>query len=243
MTSEQVLLIFVGALAGGFVNGLTGFGTGLTAMGLWLYALQPSVAASLVIICSLAGQMQTLAMIWSAISWPRVLPFVVPGLIGVPVGTWLLPQINAAAFKAGVGIFLVIYASYVLTKSERQGSNIGGRAGDGVIGFGGGVLGGLTGFSGVLNIVWTDVRGWTKDQRRSVIQGFNISILVAALLAHAATGLLDRSVGEATLAALPGTLGGAWLGARIYRRLGDQGFQRIIMVLLLVAGLSLIVTA
>ena len=34
----------VGALAGGFVSGLAGFGTGLMALGIWLYVLPPSMA-------------------------------------------------------------------------------------------------------------------------------------------------------------------------------------------------------
>lgn len=40
--------------------------------------------------------------------------------------------------------------------------------------------------------------------------------------------------------ALPGTVGGAWLGAFIYRRLHDRGYQRIIMLLLLLSGIGLI---
>ena len=243
MTFEQVILVLLGALAGGLVNGLTGFGTGITAMGLWLYAVSPSTAASLVIICSFTAQVLTLPMIWRTINWSRVLPFVVPGLLGVPVGTWILPHVDATDFKIGIGAFLIAYSTYVLTKVPHGGSTVGGRPADTVIGFGGGILGGLTGLAGVLNVIWTDVRGWTKDERRSVLQGFNISILAVALVSHALSGLLTRDVGYATAAALPGTIGGAWIGALIYRRLGDRGYQRIVVSLLLVAGIMLIVTS
>ncbi len=41
LDSLTYLLIFVGALAGGFVSGLAGFGTGLMALGIWLYVLPP----------------------------------------------------------------------------------------------------------------------------------------------------------------------------------------------------------
>lgn len=37
MTVDQILIVLIGTLADGFVNGLTGFGTGITAMGIWLY--------------------------------------------------------------------------------------------------------------------------------------------------------------------------------------------------------------
>ena len=35
-----------GALAGGFVSGLAGFGTALMALGIWLYILPPAMAVS-----------------------------------------------------------------------------------------------------------------------------------------------------------------------------------------------------
>jgi hypothetical protein len=40
-------LLFAGALAGGFVSGLAGFGTALMALGIWLYLMPPSLAVPL----------------------------------------------------------------------------------------------------------------------------------------------------------------------------------------------------
>jgi hypothetical protein len=125
----------------------------------------------------------------------------------------------------------------VLLRSRHIAWALGGAAADGVIGFGGGFLGGLTGLSGVLPVVWTDIRGWSKDERRAVVQSFNMAILSLALVTHAATGLLTRQVAIQALVALPGTIGGAWLGAFIYRRLADRGYQRAVM-LLLIASVS-----
>jgi len=242
MGLEQVVLVLVGALAGGTVNGLTGFGTAITALGIWLYALPPVVAASLAIICSIVAQLQTLPMIWRAIRWERALPLVIPGVLGIPLGTFLLPHIEPKFFKIGIGCFLIVYSAYVLARKGQISSAWGGKAADGVIGFGGGILGGLTGLSGVLPVVWTDVRGWTKEQRRGVVQAFNIAILSLALVSHAVAGLLTRQVAWTTAIALPATIGGAWIGAFIYRRLADRGYQRAVMLLLLLAGAALIWT-
>ena len=242
MGTEQVAFVLAGALAGGIVNGLTGFGTALTAMGLWLYAVPPTAAASLAILCSCIAHLQTFHLIWRDIRWSRLLTFVLPGMIGVPVGTFILPHIEPRFFKLGIGVFLIAYSSYVLLRKAPMKSVWGGRAADGAIVFGGGVLGGLAGLSGVLPIVWTDVRGWTKGERRAVIQGFNFAILWLALAAHATSGLLTRQVLLQAAIALPATVGGAWLGAFFYRRLGDHGYQRIVMMLLFVSGAGLIWT-
>src|SRR5580700_6420312 len=243
MGSEQIAILLAGALAGGVVNGLTGFGTAITALGIWVHAIPPTAAATLAIICSIVSQLQTLHLIWRAIDWKRVLFFVVPGVLGVPIGTWLLPHIDPRLFKLGLGFFLVIYPAYVLLRKGQIESAWGGRSADGIVGFGGGVLGGLTGLSGVLPVVWTDVRGWTKAQRRGVVQFFNIAILSLALLSHAASGLLTRQLAVDALIALPATIAGAWSGAYIYRRLADRGYQRAVMVLLLVSGATLLWTS
>jgi uncharacterized membrane protein YfcA len=240
MGAAETAIVFFGALAGGVVNGLTGFGTAITTLGIWIHAMPPTAAASLAIICSVASQTQTLHLIWRNIRWKRVAAFVIPGMVGVPLGTMVLPLIDPTIFKLGLGAFLVVYPSYVLLRSRHIAWAFGGAAADGAVGFGGGFLGGLTGLSGVLPVVWTDIRGWSKDERRAVVQSFNMAILSLALLTHAATGLLNRQVAIEAIAALPGTIGGAWLGAFIYRRLADRGYQRVVMLLLIASGIGLI---
>ena len=239
MGLEQAAIVLAGALAGGVVNGLTGFGTAITALGIWVYGIPPAAAASLAIICAAVSQTQTLHLIWRSIQWPRVLCFVIPGAIGVPIGTLILPHVDPRIFKLGLGLFLVVYPAYVLLRRHHLEHAWGGRTADGVVGFGGGILGGLTGLSGVFPVIWTDVRGWSKEQRRAVVQFFNLAILLLALVAHALSGMLTRQVGLDALVALPATIGGAWFGAFIYRRLADHSYQRIIMVLLLISGLTL----
>ena len=97
MGMAHAIFLVAGALAGGIVSGLTGFGTAITALGIWVYAIPPTVAASLAVICSTISQFQTLHLIWRQILWRRVLIFVVPGLFGVPIGTYLLPLIEPYA--------------------------------------------------------------------------------------------------------------------------------------------------
>jgi uncharacterized membrane protein YfcA len=243
MTSQQIVIVLLGALAGGIVNGLTGFGTALTVLGIWLYAISPTVAATLVVLCSSVSQLQTLPMIWRSIRWNYAVAFVVPGLLGVPIGTLLLPHIDARLFKIGIGVFLVAYTSYVLARRAETKSAWGGIAADCAIGFAGGVLGGLAGLSGVLLVIWTDIRGWNKEHRRGVIQVFNIAILMLALASHVVAGLFTRQVALAAIAALPGTIGGAWIGGFIYRRIADRSYSRVIMILLFISGVVLIVTS
>jgi len=241
MGVDYFMIVGLGALAGGFVAGLAGFGTGITAMGVWLYVLPPSVAATLVVVCSAASQVQTLPKIWHAIDPKRVLPFIVPGLIGVPFGTALLSMVDVKTFKIGIGCLLLAYTTNALLVGKRPPSSWGGRTADGTVGFFGGVLGGLAGLSGPLPTMWASLRGWSKDQRRAVFQAFNLSILIAALLSHTVAGLMTRDLGLAVLTALPFTFLGSRLGVALYARVSEERFSKIILALLGLSGLTLVV--
>ena len=238
--TATVLLILAGAFAGGFVSGLAGFGTGLVALGIWLHAVDPQTAAALAIACSVVSQLQTIRLIWHAIERTRVLPFILPGLLGVPLGTRLLAHASPGSFRLGIGFLLVGYSAFMLLGRFRPKVSWGGRPADAVVGLLGGVLGGLAGLSGALPTIWATLRGWGKEERRSVFQAFNLSMLGAALLMHAAFGLLTVEFVKLFAVALPGTLAGAWLGARAYGRLTDAHFHELVLWLLALSGVALV---
>jgi len=237
------ILILVGGFAGGYVSGLTGFGTGLTALPFWLYAVHPVVAAPLVVICSIVAQIQTLPSIWHAINWRQAIPFVLGGLIGVPIGTMLLPHVSPQLFKIFIGVFLISYCGFMLAKRSATIVCWGGRAADGAVGFGGGILGGLAGLSGPLPTIWASLRGWGKDAKRGLFQVFNLSILIFASAAQTLGGFMTFEVTKLSLIALPGTILGAWLGRRMYDRFRDDRFNQIVLGLLFFSGISIVVTS
>lgn len=237
--SAETLIIVIGALAGGFVNGLTGFGTGMTALVLWLHVLPPLVAAPLVIVCSVAAQIQSLPGIWHALDIRRLAPFVIGGLAGIPLGVWLLTRVSVSDLKLWLGALVSVYCAFMLLARSRLEVKGGGRAADGVVGLAGGVLGGIAGLSGPLPTIWASLRGWGKDERRAIFQGFNLTILAASFLAQATAGLMTLDLVRAAAIALPGTLIGAAFGQRLYRRLDDVSFDRIVHAILLAAGLML----
>ena len=137
---------------------------------------------------------------------------------------------------------MIAYSAYALFLRSRLGLISSGRAADIVVGFSGGMLGGLAGLSGPALTVWGDLRNWTKQVKRSTFQAFNLSILCAALIAHITAGFFTRELLVAAGVALPATFLGAWLGAILYSRVSDKRFNEIILVLLGISGIVLIWT-
>src|SRR3984893_3490520 len=137
MSSIAFVLLFFGALAGGFVSGLAGFGTALMTLGIWLYVLPPSIAVPLVLICSIVAQTSTLRSLWWSFDLRLVWPFLIGGLAGVPLGTMLVAHADPGIFRLSVGILLLVFpvALYV---NKTMALSFGGRVADAAIGFGGG---------------------------------------------------------------------------------------------------------
>jgi uncharacterized membrane protein YfcA len=125
MTAAAYALLLFGALAGGFVSGLAGFGTALMALGIWLYVLPPAIAVPLVLICSVIAQISTLPSIWKTIDFSIVWPFLIGGLIGVPLGTMLIAHADPRVFKLTVGVFPVGFSDRTLFPAQGNDCGIG----------------------------------------------------------------------------------------------------------------------
>ena len=241
LSNAELLALVVGACLGGFASGLTGFGYSLVALGIWLHALSPQVAAPLTVLCSVASQLIVMPRTWASIEWRRSLPFIAAGVAGVPVGAALLTVVEPPVLKTTLGVFLVGYAAFMLAVNVAWSTRWGGVKADASVGFLGGILGGAAGLSGSIMVVWAALRGWGKDEKRGIFQAFNFSMLVVSTLAHAWQGLHTRAVGEAVLVAVPLSLVAANLGHRVYVRLSARRFDRIVLWLLLASGVGLLV--
>jgi uncharacterized protein len=239
--TSELLIIVAGALLGGFVNGLTGFGATLMALPIWLYAVPHVIAAQMGAASGVAGQLQTLRAIWPHVRWQALAPYLLAGLVGVPIGTVLLPLIDVGVFKRVVGTILVGFALFQLIAQDRFPVAGGGRLADAVVGFAGGILGGLAGISGALPIMWASVRRMQRDEKRALFQIFNLTMLSAMLIASAVGGLLTWQLGKALIVALPCSIVGARLGHWAYGRLETNRYNRIVLVLLLLSGCNLII--
>lgn len=236
------LIVFAGAFVGGFVSGLSGFGTGLAGMPLWLLAVQPVVAAQLAALSAVISQAQTLGTVRHSLTWNHLGPMTLAGLIGVPIGVWLLPSVPIDAFKLGIGLILIVFCLFLLVVPASWRLKHRYRPVELMMGFAGGFTGGLTGVPGPPVIMWGTVQSWTRQEKRALYQVFILVVLFMMLAASAATGLMRWEFAWGALIITPGTVIGAYCGAWLYHRVDDRRFDRIVLVILLVSGVGMVVS-
>jgi uncharacterized membrane protein YfcA len=238
LSAKTLGFLWLGGFVGGFATGAAGFGYGIVAAAIWLHVISPLHAAVLVVSGGFIIQAGTIWPLRRDIDARRLAPFLAAGLAGVPVGVWLLVRADAQAVKTSLGIFLAIYGAYALAAPRLPRIAFGGRALDAAVGFAGGVLGGIGGYSGVLPAIWCHLRGWPAKLARAVYQPF---ILAAHMLTLTLIGIvaLDRAGVVLFLLALPAIAGGAFIGWRVYGTFDEVRFAQALAALLLVSGLIL----
>lgn len=237
------LTIAIGAIVGGFVQGLTGFAFSMVAMSIWAWTVEPRLAAALAVFGALTGQIIGVFSVRRGFDWRLLLPFLIGGVVGIPIGVFLLPLLDANLFKAMLGVLLVVWCPVMLAAPQLPHVRFGGRAADGVVGLIGGIMGGIGGLAGAVPTLWCSLRGMKKDHQRAVIQNFNLTTLALAMLAYLATGMVTREMLPFFAIVAPAILIPSLIGARLYIGISEAAFRAIVLGLLTLAGIALLASS
>ena len=241
MTFEFILLLVAGAAAGGFINGLAGFGTSLFALGWWLQIMPPVQAVAIVLAMSVFSGIQGVVLVRQSINWPRLGRFLVPAICGIPLGLYLLTVLDPKYLKLVIAGFLILYGGFFTFRKDLPTMTRPTPIIDGVIGFLGGILGAAAGLSGALPTMWCSLRPWQKAEQRAVLQPFNVTILALSAFLLALQGAYTLETLIIIGVALPVTMVSAQIGIMVFKRLEDDQFRRLLIALMLVSGLVLMI--
>jgi uncharacterized membrane protein YfcA len=170
----------------------------------------------MVVFGSLVAQLVSLGAVRRAYSWRRLLPFLIGGIAGVPLGVLLLDVIDLRLFRGLTGVVLIVYCTGMLLARDLPPLHRGGRIADTTIDAIGGIMGGLAGLTGPVPTLWCTLRRWDKDVQRSVFQSFNLAMHAITLAAYGWIGVLTAEVGAVFGLMLPVILLPSWLGMRLY---------------------------
>jgi uncharacterized membrane protein YfcA len=155
----------------------------------------------------------------------------------------LLPRLDTPSFQLGIGLLLALWCPVMLFSGRIPRLQRGGRVADGAAGLLGGLTGAVAGFAGPIPTLWATLRGWERDTLRSVVQNFNLAMLVVTLSAYAVSGLVTREMWPLLPWVAGAVLLPVLLGARLYAGIGTKTFQRVVLALLALSGAALLLRA
>lgn len=239
MTS-QLWILAVGAAVAGLVQGISGFAFAMVAMSIWVWGVDPQLAAVMAVFGGVTGQIISAIRVRRGWHLSILWPFLVGSAIGIPIGTRLLPLLDPNRFKLVLGSLLVVCCSAMLATSRLPHIKSGGRLADAGAGILGGIMAPLSGFSGLAPALWCSLRGYTKDAHRAVLQNFNLIVLSATMASLVLAGRV-RAEMVPQMAIVAGSLvvPSVW-GSKIYIGMSPAAFRQTVLWILVFAGAAMI---
>ncbi|HKD77558.1 MAG TPA: sulfite exporter TauE/SafE family protein [Ktedonobacterales bacterium] len=234
------LLLSAAVFSGAFVSGLAGFAFSAVAGAILLHVLEPMEAVPLMMACSVGVQATNLWALRRNIQWKQSLILMLGGLAGVPIAVWLLQNTDTKTFREVFGAIVALYAGYMLCRPSLTYLQQMNQSRHALIGFGGGLIGGLTAMPGALPTIWCDMHGVPKNQQRGLVQPFIAAMQVFALGLMLMRHDLSSKLFFDLVLSIPALLAGTALGIFAFRYVNDATFRRIVLVVLLLSGLLLV---
>jgi uncharacterized membrane protein YfcA len=222
-----------------FARGITGFGSGLIAVPLLAHLHPLTFVVPLILITDVTASVVLGGGTRRAIRWPEIKALMPGSLVGIVVGVTLLINLPRAPLLAALGII-------VLAFGVRSGLNIHGnrtvsRWWAGPAGFAGGTIGALFGTGGPPYVIYLTHRLRDKGALRATFSGLFLLDGGMRVVTFLVAGLfLQPDLLWAVLAALPLMGFGIYLGHRVHIGISQTQMQRVIGLLLVASGTSLL---
>ena len=225
------------------VRGGAGFGGGAVAVPLLALVFPVPVTVAVVTILNMLSSIGQGMLDWRKIVWKEVWRILPGSLLGVFIGIYLLTLMDPQPLARALGVFVVIYALYVMVFADRPPA-IAPRwrlAVAGVTSIAAGIVGSLFGgAAGPLYVIYLNAVRLGRDAFRMTITTVMLLQGLARVAGYVTLGLYDSGTLTLLAAALPMMVAGSVLGAKIVRRFDQSLFSRAIGVVLLASGAALI---
>lgn len=232
-----MLIMFVAVL----VQSVAGFGLALVSMPLLVGLVGVQAATPLVAVVGFVAELLLLIRFREALNLRAVSRLSIAAVLGVPVGVYVLRQVDTAVVTTILGIVIVGYALYALANLHLPPLTYTGWAWG--FGFVAGVLSGAYSTSGPPVVIYGNCRRWSPAEFKGNLQGFFLLMSVMIIVTHGLSGNFTAVVWLGVFWAIPGMvlglLGGLWVDGRI----NPDTFRKLVLLLLIVLGVRLIFAA
>jgi uncharacterized membrane protein YfcA len=231
-------VIVTAVLVAAFLQSLSGFGFAILIMPLTTLLLGLQTAAPLVALVALTTYTINLVRYRRAINLSELWRLGLATALGVPIGVWLLANVNESLVKQVLGLFLIVYAAYSLANPNT--SRLVSRRWVYPAGFVAGCLGGAYNTPGPPAILYGSLRQWPKDEFRAILQALFFVNGVLVVLTHWLAHRMTTQVFSLYLYAVPALALGILIGTLIDGKVNRGHFRVLVTVMILGLGLSLL---
>ncbi|MBT4720206.1 MAG: sulfite exporter TauE/SafE family protein [Rhodospirillaceae bacterium] len=232
------LLALLIVLAGGFVRGYTGFGSGLVMAPLFAILWGPVDAVATTAGLGLLATVQLTASSVPLVNWRDVLPMLAAAILLVPFGAALLVSLDPDLVKNIIAILVMAMALITIRGWTYRGPR--GAVPSMISGALSGFINGISSVGGPAAVLYfLAIPDAARIQRANIIivMGFTgMAVLVSLIIAGVVTATVYINIG---VLAIP-SFAAVWLGARLFTVLPVRLFRLIVLWFLVVVSIAIL---
>ena len=240
---SEIAALTAAAFVGSVIFGVTGFGAALVTVPFATHFVPLPFALALYVLMDLANAFRIgFENPKNALKseWTRMVPTILAGTV---VGLTLLVNLPRGAATLALGVFVLAFAIYSLARHPDAQRVLSSRWAY-LAGFTGGITSTLFGAGGPAYAMYLSQRGLSKEQYRATLGLATLTSISIRTVAFFAMGfLLDPKVWVCAVFVVPAGLVGIWAAGHLFRRISRETLMRVVAVMLLLSGASLILRA
>ncbi len=223
----------------GFVQGMTGFGSALVAIPLLCIFIDIKVAVPLTVLTGLVITLFLAFKLKTHLDKKKLLPLCLATLPGVFVGVTLLKKVDSEVVALLLGLLIILYSLYNLLFHPRPRHLH--HYWSYLAGFSSGAIGAAFSAGGPPVIIYSTLKGWSKDEIKATLTGFFLFNTCLTIAAHGITGLTTYEVLISFLYSTPFVLAGTVMGSYCYGFFKNETYMKIIYSFLILMGIMMII--
>lgn len=233
------LLAASAVLIAGIARGFSGFGSAMIMSPALAVLYDPVTAVLVLHVLETAALVQMLPVAVREADRKVVVPLGLAAAATIPLGVYLLVTLDAELLQRGIGAVVLAFVVVLAGNWRYRGPvGIASSAGLGAVA---GTLGGATGVAGPPVILFLMAGPFPPHKIRANITGFFAISTAVLWVAYLASGVFTFQIALKAIWLLPIYIIGITVGARLFGRVSEPAFRRVVLVLLAaVAGAAIL---
>ncbi|MFC1931348.1 sulfite exporter TauE/SafE family protein [Chloroflexota bacterium] len=238
--STTWILAFCAVILASFVRGLSGFGFALILAPLLLIIMDPVTVIVITLFLGFFSNVFIVIRSVKSIDLRRIFPMSISGLLGIPIGAWIISIIAQSVLKITIGTVIIAFAvslAFRVSKKIRRE-----RIGGSIAGFLSGIFMTSTSLGGPPVILFMHGQGWPKQVIHPSLAAYFLWIGTFSLIALGVSNQMHTGTLIAAASLLPAVIIGVVIGMRIFYRTNQDLFRKVTLAIVIIAGVLAILS-
>jgi len=181
------------------------------------------------------------AKLKNQVDWKRIAPLIIAGIVGLPLGTYLLVVMKGSMLKVAIGITVTLFAAISFAGFKKEIKNE--KIASVFVGFISGLLKGSTSMSGPPVVLFLTNQDCKKQVFQANIIGYFTVLGLATIPFFILGNLMTKQVVRYSALFIPITILATISGMKLNKNIEEKLFRNITLILSMITGLLSVITS